>query len=180
MHCAEITCLFGRADSGVWERFVLHSLASPAFCLTSAQLCNCIKDGVDSQFSSSHMSTDRALISYFTFLYIQINYLTVYSPWRRGSGWRFTIVTSVETRCTHVFSVHDATIMRGTYTYFLIRASPKIQMEKIKPPLSPRVRCHVTFLQMAIALSLALNSRSTVKISKSKKPSLAHESHIHS
>ena len=59
MHCAEIACFFGRVDSGVCVYVYGSTLSSPAFstfCLASVQLCDCIKDGAHSQFSSSHMS----------------------------------------------------------------------------------------------------------------------------
>lgn len=70
-----MTCSFGRADSDVWELF-FPTLFS-AFCLTSTQLCKCIKDSIYFQLSSSYMNKKQALITCFTFEFVQINDLTI-------------------------------------------------------------------------------------------------------
>lgn len=75
MHCAGMTCSFGRADSDVWEPF-FPTLCS-AFCLASTQLCKCIKDSIYFQLSSSYVNTTQALITCFTFEVVQINDLTI-------------------------------------------------------------------------------------------------------
>lgn len=79
-------------------------------------------------------------------------------------------------------NAHDDTIMRRTsmwttWVYILgIISNQRVwfQMEKIKPPLNPRIQCNKMFLHMAIKLSSFQKSSSTVEISSTKATS-AHE-----